>query len=80
MQSRKSTNPEESADRFCGWRAQLRRRMHRRLRSLGYVRISTKLTCLYAVMLLLVLLVVSICTSIGVYSSFSHQALSLIHI
>lgn len=74
MQSRKSTNPEESADRFCGWRAQLRRRMHRRLRSLGYVRISTKLTCLYAVMLLLVLLVVSICTSIGVYSSFSHQA------
>lgn len=41
---------------------------------LRYMQISTKITCFYALMLLLVLILTSVLTGLGVYFSFYHQA------
>ncbi|SFI16201.1 heavy metal sensor kinase [Selenomonas ruminantium] len=41
---------------------------------LRYARISTKITCFYASVLLLVLILTSVLTGLGVYFSFYHQA------
>ena len=41
---------------------------------LRYARISTKITCFYAAVLLLVLILTSTLTGLGVYFSFYHQA------
>ena len=44
------------------------------LNRLRYARISTKITCFYASVLLLVLILTSALTGLGVYFSFYHQA------
>ncbi len=44
------------------------------LNRLRYARISTKITCFYAAVLLLVLILTSVLTGLGVYFSFYHQA------
>ncbi len=44
------------------------------LNRLRYARISTKITCFYAAVLLLVLILTSTLTGLGVYFSFYHQA------
>ena len=44
------------------------------LERLRYARISTKITCFYAAVLLLVLILTSVLTGLGVYFSFYHQA------
>jgi len=44
------------------------------LNRLRYARISTKITCFYASVLLLVLILTSVLTGFGVYFSFYHQA------
>ena len=41
---------------------------------LRYARISTKITCFYAAVLLLILILTTLLTGLGVYFSFYHQA------
>lgn len=55
-------------------RSKLWRRQVTLLNRLRYARISTKITCFYAAVLLLVLILTSALTGIGVYFSFYHQA------
>ena len=47
---------------------------------LGQTKISTKITCLYAAILFVILIFTSIIMGIGVYASFYHQSETEIHI